>query len=222
MRHPLRPGLPELPPSMRKLPVDARGFPVPFFVAWLDGKPDHRVVEPIKLLRCIRDGVCWICGERLTLPVVCVIGPMCGVNHVSSEPPSHEACARFSVSGCPFLSRPSMRRREAGLPEELIAAPGVALLHNPGVSLLWWTERVEVFKVKGPKGSTHRLFDIGEPQRVEWWTEGRLATRDEAIDAIILGLPKLMEQAGGDAAEIASLGEQARALRRWLPEEVAA
>jgi hypothetical protein len=214
MKRDLRPELPEAPPAIRRLPVDARGFPVPFFVAWLDGKPDHRIVEPIKLMRCVREGLCWICGQKLTRPAVCVIGPMCGVNHVSSEPPSHEACARFAVQGCPFMSRPNMRRREAGLPPELVAAPGV--MHNPGLSLLWWTERVEVFKAAGPR-SHRRLFDIGDPLRVEWWTEGRLATRDEAEAALAVGLPKLMAQAGGDAAEIAQLDRQADRLREWLP-----
>lgn len=45
----LRPGLPPQPPKMQHLPVDERGFPAPYFVAWIDGKPDHRVVDPEKL-----------------------------------------------------------------------------------------------------------------------------------------------------------------------------
>lgn len=36
----LRADLPPLPPRMQRLPVDERGYPVSFFVAWPDGKPD--------------------------------------------------------------------------------------------------------------------------------------------------------------------------------------
>lgn len=215
MRHPLRPGLPELPAKLKRLPVDARGYPVPFFVAWVEGAPDHRIVEPIKFRRCVKDGLCWICGQPLRQPAVCVIGPMCGVNRVSSEPPSHEACARFAVVGCPFLSKPHMRRREAGLPDERHGPAGIALLHNPGMSLLWWTRRVEVFKAESGNGGL--LFHIGEPQRVEWWTQGRLATRDEAEQALAVGLPNLLRLAGGSTDDIEQLHRQADELRAWLP-----
>jgi hypothetical protein len=220
--HPYRKGLPEVPTTMRPLPIDWRGFPVPFFVAWIKGSPDHRVVEPIKLMRCVRDGLCWICGRPLIAPAVCVVGPMCGVNHVSSEPPSHEACARFSVQACPFLSRPHAHRREAGLPDvPLVEAPGAMLMHNPGMSLLWWTSRVEAFKVGRVKGSHNLLFDIGDPLKVEWWTEGRPATRDEAEQAIVVGLPRLEAACEGRENELAVLHQQAGVLRRWLPAEAA-
>jgi len=35
----LRESLPSLPLAMRGLPRDHRGYPVPWFVAWVDGKP---------------------------------------------------------------------------------------------------------------------------------------------------------------------------------------
>jgi hypothetical protein len=38
----LRPELTELPLRMRGLPLDERGYPVPWFVAWIDGKPEFR------------------------------------------------------------------------------------------------------------------------------------------------------------------------------------
>ena len=223
MRYPLRKGLPKLPATMRQRPIDARGYPVPFFVAWPDGQPDHRIAEPIKLMRCVRDGLCWICGQPLRSPAVAVIGPMCGVNHVSSEPPSHETCARFAVTACPFLSRPLAHRREAGLAETPLSEPTGMLKHNPGVSLLWWTDRVEAFSPVGAgrsqrTGARRVLFDIGTPLRVEWWTEGRRATREEAERAIAIGLPKLEALAQSDE-DRAMLRYEADALRAWLPLE---
>lgn len=217
----LRPGLPELPDTMRGLAVDERGYPVPFFVALIDGKPDHRVVDPAKLWRCVRKHLCWICGQRLTKPAVSVVGPMCGINRVSSEPPMHEACARFSVQACPFLSKPQMHRREAGMPEGLVEASGNMLLHNPGVSLLWWTERVEMFKVPPRPGQSGVLFDIGKPLKVEWWTQGRQATRQEVERAVAAGLPKLTA-AAESAAELLDIQKRLEQLHELMPAEVSA
>ena len=38
--------LPPLPRRFLGLPIDDRGYPVPWFVHWVDGKPDFRLVRP--------------------------------------------------------------------------------------------------------------------------------------------------------------------------------
>lgn len=95
----------DLPPRIAKLPTDERGYPVPYFVEWIDGKPDFRVMSSKNLARAVKYRRCWICGEELGRFLCFTIGPMCGVNRISSEPPSHYDCARFAVSACPFLTR---------------------------------------------------------------------------------------------------------------------
>src|SRR5215831_18617572 len=113
----LRPELPPLPRRMKALPVD-RGYPVPWFVEWIDGVPDFRIMDGRKLVRAVRERLCWVCGQPLGSFLAFTVGPMCAVNRISSEPPSHRDCAVFSAKACPFLTRPTMRRREAGRPEE--------------------------------------------------------------------------------------------------------
>src|SRR6266403_923711 len=103
-----------MPARMRALPVDHRGFPVPYFVGWVDGVPDHRTADPKKMKRCVEEGRCWLCGEPLGKWLACVIGPMCAINRNTSEPASHKDCALYAVKACPFLTRPYARRREAG------------------------------------------------------------------------------------------------------------
>lgn len=44
----------ELPRRMAELPTDHIGRPVPWFVAWIDGKPDFRVIGPGKLQSALR------------------------------------------------------------------------------------------------------------------------------------------------------------------------
>lgn len=201
----LKPGLPPLPPAMRSLPIDARGFPVPWFVAWLSddrarelrpgfGTPDFRCIGGDRIGRAVRGQLCWLCGKPLGRLACCVIGPMCAVNRISSEPPSHPDCARFAVKACPFLTRPQMRRRKGGLEELEDNAPGVPIDRNPGVTLLWFTNVVRF-------SPSSRLFDVGEPVSWEWWTQGRLATRAEALETLETGLPLLQEIADREGAE---------------------
>jgi hypothetical protein len=85
-----------LPKTMRKLPLE-RGFPVPWFVDWIDGKPEFRAMNPQRYRSAIRERLCWVCGEKIGISLCFVAGPMCGINRTSSEPPSHIDCARWSA-----------------------------------------------------------------------------------------------------------------------------
>jgi hypothetical protein len=194
-----RPELPEAPARIARLPLH-RGYPVPWFVAWLDseqeplprgqGTPDFRVLHPGAREEAHRFGLCWICGGPLAAHRAFVVGPMCAVNRTSAEPPSHLACAEYAVKACPFLVRPGMRRREAGLPDELEEMPGIALMRNPGVTLIWVTRRYRLRQA--PNGT---LFDIGEPASVAFYAHGRPASREEIEASIDSGLPSLQELA---------------------------
>jgi hypothetical protein len=188
-----------IPPRMRKLPVDARGYPVPKFVQWIDGQPDFRVVNRSFMANAVRIKLCWLCGEALGRYQAFTIGPMCAINKVSSEPPSHLDCARFAAQACPFLTQPNRKRNGQDLPEEAESAPGIAIPRNPGVTLIWVTESYTPFKIQGGT-----LFRIGEPTSVEWWSHGRTATRDEILASISSGLPILVNAArleGPDALD---------------------
>lgn len=114
---------------------------------------------------------------------------LCTVNRISSEPPSHRDCAEFSVKACPFLSRPHAQRRDHDYPEGHRAPAGIFLARNPGVMAIWmskdWTLKTIGFR--------QHLIEVGEPVSVEWWTQGRLATRQEVEDAVAAGAPNLAE-----------------------------
>src|SRR5262245_39698608 len=90
-----REGLPARPPRIKRLPLDARGYPVPWFVAYVDGVPDFRIVDTPKIGVAWNKQRCWICGGQLGRYLAFAIGPMCAVNRVSSEPPSHLECAMY-------------------------------------------------------------------------------------------------------------------------------
>lgn len=197
----LRKGLPPLPVRMQSLPISEKGYPVPYFVAWIDGKPDFRVMDGAKLVRAVKFDLCWLCGCKLGKHKTFTIGPMCAINRTISEPPSHRECADFAVQACPFLTLPKALRRESGLNIDgvnLKEGAGVMLKRNPGVTLLWTTLSFRIMN----DGRGGALFRLGDPEFLQWWAEGRTATRAEILESINSGLPLLRgiaEQEGEEA-----------------------
>ncbi len=185
-----------MPLSMAKRPRDHRGYPVPWFTPWHEGRWDFRYIEPGKAAQAVREERCWTCGERLTLPCAYVIGPMCAVNRTAAEPPSHVECAIYAAKACPFLARPKMERPSG--PTEAVNAsgsmPGIGIMRNPGVALVWITKSPSYDPATG-------LFGLGDPERVAWYAHSRKATPAEVMESIDGGLPILRDMAEQDGAE---------------------
>jgi hypothetical protein len=190
-----------MPAAVAALPRDERGYPVPWFVEWIDGKPEFRAMDGRKWVQAIREKRCWICGEKLDpRQHVFVIGPMCAINRTTAEPPCHADCAIFSAINCPFLSKPKAHRREANMPEGGIIA-GEGIMRNPGVACLWYCRGFEIFN----DGRGGQLIRLPGAAMVRWYAEGRRATRAEIMESINGGLPILQDMAAkqGPAAELA-------------------
>jgi hypothetical protein len=180
----------DMPARCYRLPIDKRGYPVPKFVEYVDGEPDFRVMNPRHMRDCINKKVCWICGEKLGVHLAFTIGPMCAINKVTSEPPTHKECAIFALKNCPFLSNPAVQRRERAMPEGHKPPAGIMIQHNPGASCLWITKTYKPFAVE--HGAMGILFQLGPPESVTWWARGREATRAEIEASIDKGFPKLL------------------------------
>lgn len=220
----------EIPERLRRRPVDKRrGVIVPYFVAWLDsagerqdeghGEPDFRVVDPEKFLTCVRKRRCWLCGEPLGVRFAFVIGPMCAVTRTTSEPPSHRDCAVYAMKVCPFLTKPRAQRNERGLPDQRLPAAGNHLDRNPGGMALWQARSFRPFR--SHSGQDGILFEVGEPEAVEWYREGRPATRAEVLALLADGFPTLLDVAkreGDDAVEAAK--SYLARVQRYLPPEL--
>jgi hypothetical protein len=184
-----RKDLPPMPERILRLPVE-RGYPVPWFVAEINGVYDFRIVDAPKRIEAIKKNLCWICGERLGASLAFNIGPMCAINRVTSEPPAHRECAVWAAKACPFLTQQQTKRRGNDLPADTKDAPGISISRQPGVVLVWITENYRPFKV--PDGF---LISIGAPVETLWFREARTATRAEIMESIESGLPILRDMA---------------------------
>jgi hypothetical protein len=204
-----RPDLPPLPDRMRGLPIDERGFPVPWFVyEEAPGKWDFRVIGPGKRETAWNNRTCWLCGQRLGTYGAFAIGPMCGVNQVTSEPASHRECAEYAVRACPFLTRPlASYNHSKPLPEGSKQPDGYFITRNPGVALLWVTKDWRPFK----DGKGGFLFRLGEPREVVPYARGRVATLEEVMASVDGGMPLLLQAAELDGPDaIKELRRQAQ------------
>jgi hypothetical protein len=200
---------PTMPSRIASLLRDHRGFPVPWFVQYLDdagkpcmyghGTPDFRVVDASKISRAVKQNLCWICGTPLGRFKCFTIGPMCCVNRVISEPPAHRECAIYSAQVCPFLSRPRMRRNEKDLPANHEPAAGHHIARNPGAVCVWITKTFKPFRPGA--GQPGVLFQLGDPVETLWFANGRPATRDEVMASINSGLPTLLDMAKAEGKE---------------------
>ena len=209
-----------LPARMAELPRDHVGRPIPWFV-WIDenGVPDFRVVGPGKIHLALRGGLCWVCGRGFVggEDRAWLIGPMCTVNLVTAEPPSHLDCAVWSAQNCAFLVTPNMVRRDRHMPGEAVNPAGIMIRRNPGASVVW---------VTGYRGwETERegdgyLFRLSPPKQALWFAEGRQATRAEVLASINSGLPLLREMAEQDGPDaVAELGQMHAAALKHIPVE---
>ena len=204
-----------IPSRVAELPRDHRGFPIPWFVAELeDGSRDFRVADGSKAILAAKRNLCWICGKPGWRRMTFVVGPMCAINQTSSEPPSHGDCARFAAMACPFLAHPRRIRDEQGLPEGSVEPAGQMIRRNPGVALLWHSKGFGAFS----DGRGGVLFDMLEPDGVEWFAHGRAATRAEVEHSIETGLPALREVAERDGpAALEELERRRLAILPLLP-----
>jgi hypothetical protein len=213
-----------LPQRIAKLPVDKRGYPVPWFVAKDDrGEWDFRMMDGQKLYRAVKERLCWVCGEKLGRYLAFTIGPMCAINRSSGEPPSHRECSEFSAQACPFLTNPEQKRNERKVHGEFVPPGGEMIRRNPGVTMTWICERYTIQQTeRGP------IFKIGDPTEVIFFREGRKASQREIFDSIESGLPILydMAQEEGPKAIEALYAAKAKAydiVRMYAPaNEVAA
>jgi hypothetical protein len=213
--------LPTPPKRIARLPKDSRSYPVPWFLAWMSNgeecppsmpgaEPDFRVIKRGARELAWKKSLCWICGEPMGVHKVYVIGPMCCVNRTTMEPACHRECAEYAAKACPFLARPRMRR----MPREDLGETHVAgemIERNPGVTCLYETSLARPFNA-----GNGWLIHLDTPTRVDFWAQGRAATRAEIEESIRSGLPLLRADEEGPEA-VAELERRTALAMKLLP-----
>jgi len=102
----------EIPKELSHLKIDSRGYPIPYFVSYINGKPEFRFIQPERIMMIIERKVCHICGKPLPKDFCYFIsGPMGLQNRISTDAGMHRVCAEFSLIACPHLFFQKSERR---------------------------------------------------------------------------------------------------------------
>lgn len=105
----------QIPDFLKHLKVDQRGYPIPFFVAYVNGKPDFRMLDPAKYKYCLEQNLCSICGKKhVPKNYFFITGPIGLANGVHSDCPMHRGCAEYSLQICPHLYFEKAKRNDRG------------------------------------------------------------------------------------------------------------
>jgi len=141
----------EIPGFLSHLPVDERGYPIPYFVAIVKGEPDFRLLDAAKQKICVDYNKCAVCGKRLVKGLYYFVSGPIGVNNrISTDPPMHRECAEFSIEACPHLHFEKSRRRDKDIIQH--ADPhGAQLLDKPEVFIIAQADNYR-FSKKNPGG----------------------------------------------------------------------
>ena len=107
-----------IPPKMRLLPRDRRGYPVPWIVQRdLDRRPFFVMNDVENVVACGRRKLCGICGKKLERDVWLVGGPGAALHEHGAflDPPMHKDCATYALRVCPYIATRYTKRVDAAL-----------------------------------------------------------------------------------------------------------
>jgi len=202
--------MPPIPERMASLPRDDRSYPIPYFVAMINGKPEFRLASAQKLYLCVEEKRCWCCGQTLDPKQhAFVIGPTQTITRLNPEPPNHVECAEFAAMACPFLTKPKAQRREADKPPSFTVEGQID--RNPGVCAIWVCRGYSVTRTTGGV-----VFEMPNPSRVKWFAEARKATRSEIMESFEELFPILRSQAPTEKS-LLMLGQAITKALKFVP-----
>lgn len=113
-----------IPSFLSHLKTD-RGYPIPYFAAFVDGRVDFRMMDAKRQRVCMAYRKCAVCSKPLDEIAYLITGPLGLSNRVSSDTWMHKACAEFSLSACPHLAYLKHERREGDMPSSTFESPGM-------------------------------------------------------------------------------------------------
>lgn len=142
-----------IPKELAHLRITEGGYPVPFFAPVFDGKPDFRLLDEQKQIKCVQKSLCSVCGLKLNKDYIYFLGgPKTLKNRVSTDPAMHRHCAEFSLAACPHLRYQKAQRRESDLALKSVLNSDLLALEKPDTMYLIKASKQDFFvHWEGPK-----------------------------------------------------------------------
>lgn len=177
-----------IPERMKDLPLDKRGYPIPFNV-WRDpnGNPHFAINDEGKREKCILENLCSVCGMDLNIYFWFVGGPLSAFDPDGAymDTALHHECMTYALQVCPYLSMPKYLGRIDDAGVDYSKLPPGTIFMDPTMIPVRPSVFVAVCSVKqkitGPYIKPQRPY-----LAIEYWHDGKQL--DEREGRRILGL----------------------------------
>lgn len=118
----------EMPDTVRNLPRDRRGYPIPYIAVQntAEGDPDFRTIDEEHWNDCVIDRLCEVCGTKLGYWIVFIGGEHSCTNRRFMDPAMHRECAEYARRVCPYLATPQYAYSRKAPPEGYIPLPFIS------------------------------------------------------------------------------------------------
>jgi len=158
----------EIPSRLRRRPKDDRGYPIPFIAAFgPNGEPDFRIMSTSRVLECVNQRRCGLCGQPMSRIVYFIGGPESERTRSFLDPAMHHDCAVYALKTCPHLAMAKSHYSRAALPA------GTRTAESASAEKM---DRFGLFKTTGyhARQADGEIAIKAEPWlEVTWWKEGK-------------------------------------------------
>lgn len=182
-----------LPKRMRALQKDSRGYPTPFIILRdSTGKPCFTINDSLRVVRCLVEKRCPICGYRLDKTIWFVGGPMSALhpNGAYLDTGMHYECMEYALQVCPYLASPNYLGRLDAKTVDLSKIPFRVFIDNTMMP-----ERPELFIAIATRSFTYEDIYV-RPDRpyagIEYWRNGKRISVTEARELVPDGLKEMV------------------------------
>lgn len=204
-----------IPPRMRWLKKDHRGFPIPCNVLIdSDGRPHFTVTDAHKALQLFAERKCQICGTMLQHAadrfIWFVGGPKAAFHAHGAyfDGPMHHACATYALQVCPWLAAPVYSKRIDDATVDPSKVEGMLITDTTQLSdgeIADDPERPKLYVLTATTEAMvhpeHRIHIAKRPwSRIEYWQHGSKIEPAAAVEIMTSTLaPEFLEHmpAGG-------------------------
>ena len=153
-----------LPQCMEHLPTDPRGYPVPNFATYRNGKYDFTEVDPAAYGNAIVYKRCHITGLALGKEIAFVGGPISIGNRAFSDAGMLPDAARYAMQACPFIAAPKFAYAAR-------TAPKAGGHLSPDRPKIFGLGVASSYRVES-RGGQVIIFASEWVKPVEWWKDG--------------------------------------------------
>ena len=189
-----------VPPRMKRLERDRRGYPIPVIVLRdKTGVPHYTINDEHKRQAVIAHEQCSICGQVLNRARWFVGGPLSAFDPEGCyiDAPLHHECAQYALRVCPYLAAPNYNKRidartlKESSPDELkmVFVDGTMYPDRPDL----FVAQMSIGQINIRKGTPFVVYvaPVRPCRRVEYWQGGEMLSQaqGEALTAEILKRP---------------------------------